>query len=369
MNILSRLQSVFNPSANPDIEPVSTYINQHVPVLWLLGKTGAGKSSLIQAITGDASVKIGNGFRPCTRTACRYDFPQDKPLFRFLDTRGLAEADYDASADITACQGRSHALVIVSKADDPEQSSVLNALRQIRKSGDVTQLLLVHTGVALVADLNERQQCIAHNQEQVEKIWGSKVQAVAVDFELEEGGAAGIDELKTRLAELLPVIAKITEDKAHANLEERNFSRVKKEVLWYAAAAGASDAVPAVGLVSVPAIQGKMLHSLANQYGLKWNSRTLSGFAGALGAGFGLQYASRLGVRQLVKFIPVYGQTVGSASAAAISFGSTYAIGRAACMYLFYTGKGDTVPKEKLQALYKEALDGIKAVANSETYR
>ena len=367
MNILTRFTAFFNPSANPDIAPASAYKNQHVPVLWLLGKTGSGKSSLIHAVTDDDRVKIGNGFRPCTLTACSYDFPQDKPLFRFLDTRGLAEANYDAGADITACQGRSHALLMVAKAEDPEQSSVLNALRQIRKSADVAQLLLVHTGIELVADLNERQQCIAHNQAQVEKIWGSTVDAVAVDFELEDGATVGVDVLKSKLAELLPIIAQLSDDKAHASLEERNFSRVKKEVLWYAAAAGASDAVPAVGLVSVPAIQGKMLHSLANQYDVKWNSRALSEFSGALGAGFGVQYAARLGIRQLLKFIPVYGQTVGSASAAAISFGSTYAIGRAACMYLFYKSKGDAVPKEELQAMYKKALDGIKEVAKSET--
>ena len=367
MSVLTRFIEFFNPSANPDIEPAFTYKNQHLPILWLLGKTGSGKSSLIHTVTGDDSVKIGDGFRPCTLTACSYDFPQDKPLFRFLDTRGLGEANYDAREDITACQDRSHALVIVAKAEDPEQSSVLNALRQIRKSGDVAQLLLVHTGVELIADLNERQQCIAHNQEQVEKIWGSKMDAVAVDFELEAGSTIGVDVLKGKLAELLPIIAQISDDKAHASLEERNFSQVKKEVLWYSAAAGASDAVPAVGLVSVPAIQGKMLHSLANQYDVKWNSKTLSEFAGALGAGFGVQYASRLGIRQLLKFIPVYGQVVGSASAATISFGSTYAIGRAACMYLFYKSKGDAVPKEELQALYKKALDGIKEVANSET--
>ena len=367
MNAISRFLEIFNPSVNHDVEPAFSFKNPHLPTLWLLGKTGAGKSSLIHAVTGDDGVKIGNGFQPCTLTASSYDFPQDKPLFRFLDTRGLAEANYDAGADITACQDRSHALVIVAKAEDPEQSSVLDALQQICKSGEVSQLLLVHTGLELIADKNERQQCVAHNQEQVENIWGSKVDAVAVDFEPEDGGTVGEEVLRNKLAELLPIIAQINDDKAHASLEERNFSQVKKEVLWYSTAAGASDAVPAVGLVSVPAIQAKMLHSLANQYDVKWNSKTLSEFAGALGAGFGVQYASKLGIRQLLKFIPVYGQTVGSATAAAISFGSTYAIGRVACMYLFYKSKGEAAPEDELRAMCKKALNGINEVANSET--
>lgn len=369
MKSVTRLLEFLNPAANPDIEPAFSYKNSHLPVLWLLGKTGSGKSSLIQAVTGDDGIKIGNGFQPCTRTACSYNFPQGKPLFRFLDSRGLAEADYDANADIEFCHDQSHALIIVAKADDPEQSSVLNALGQIKKSGNITKLLLVHTGVELVADRYERERCIDYNQAQIEAVWGSRIDAVAVDFEPQGGGTVGVDTLKDKLAGLLPIVAQVNDNKAHANQEEKNFFLVKNEVLWYSAAAGASDAVPAVGLVSVPAIQGKMLHSLANQYGIEWNARALSEFAAALGAGFGVQYASRLGIRQLLKFIPVYGQTVGSASAAAISFGTTYAIGRVACMYLYYKSKGESAPDEELQAMYKKALDGIKELARSETNR
>ena len=45
-----------------------------LPVVWLLGKTGAGKSSLVRALTEQSDAEIGNGFQPCTRTARRYDF-------------------------------------------------------------------------------------------------------------------------------------------------------------------------------------------------------------------------------------------------------------------------------------------------------
>ena len=33
-----------------------------IPVFWLLGKTQAGKTSLIRAITGSDAAEIGNGF-------------------------------------------------------------------------------------------------------------------------------------------------------------------------------------------------------------------------------------------------------------------------------------------------------------------
>src|ERR1700687_3287022 len=61
------------------------------PVVWLLGKTGAGKTSIVAALTGDPRAEVGEGFEPCTRTAAFYGVPPEAPLLRFLDTRGLGE--------------------------------------------------------------------------------------------------------------------------------------------------------------------------------------------------------------------------------------------------------------------------------------
>lgn len=66
-------------------------VRMPVPVLWLLGKTQAGKTSIIRALTGSEAAEIGNGFQPCTRSSRFYDFPADAPVVRFLDTRGLGE--------------------------------------------------------------------------------------------------------------------------------------------------------------------------------------------------------------------------------------------------------------------------------------
>jgi uncharacterized protein (DUF697 family) len=40
------------------------------------------------------------------------------------------------------------------------------------------------------------------------------------------------------------------------------------------------------------------------------------------------------GLREIAKLIPVYGQTAGAAAAAATSFATTYAVGKAACYFL-----------------------------------
>ncbi len=67
-----------------------------VPMFWLLGKTGSGKSSITRYLTGATTAEIGNGYRPQTRTCSQYDFPSsEEPIVQFLDTRGLGEAGYD----------------------------------------------------------------------------------------------------------------------------------------------------------------------------------------------------------------------------------------------------------------------------------
>jgi len=363
IGVFDRFSGFINPPKNSDIEAVFNYQTEHLPTLWLLGKTGAGKSSLIHAITGDSSIKIGNGFRPCTSTSCSYGFPNDKPLMRFLDTRGLGESNYDADKDISACQGCSNALIVVMKAEDPEQSSVANALRQIKKSKEIKQILLVHTGVDLIESPNERAQSVAYNQDLIETAWGTSVNSVCVDFELENGTGYNVDTLKSNLADLLPIVAQLKVDEECLNAEEEIFTELKAETLWYAAAAASSDAIPAVGLVSVPLIQGKMLHSLANQYGIEWDRRTMSEFLGTLGVGFGIQYTTNLGVRQLVKLIPVYGQTAGALTAITISFCSTFAIGRIACKYMYHKSKGESVSEAELKEIYHSAFDSVKEAA------
>ncbi|NOH95549.1 GTPase [Vibrio sp. 99-70-13A1] len=363
--MFDQIKEFVNPSKNPDLTQAHEFQRQHLPTLWLLGKTGAGKSSFIQSVTGLSSVEVGNGFAPCTMTAQSYEFPQDKPVMRFLDTRGLGEAEYDPKPDLDEIGKAGHALVVVMKVDEPEQSSVLSALTLIKKQKKIKQLLLAHSGVLLSAE-SERQRQVLFNESQVKKVWGSAFDSVTVDFEAPEGLVYHYNELIEKLTHILPVIGMMIEDKEHSSVEEANFDKVENEVLWYAGSASASDLIPAVGLVSVPAIQAKMLHSLANQYGVEWNKRAFTELVSTLGSSFALQYGVKLGARQLVKLIPGYGQTVGAVAAAAMSFGTTYGLGRAACFYFYHKSKGTEISQEEMQTIYKDSLKKGKAASGYE---
>lgn len=374
-----QIYQYINPAVDPDMSAANQHWEQCLPTLWLLGKTGAGKSSLIQAVTGNTCVEIGNGFQPCTQTAYSYAFPEQNPILRFLDTRGLAEASYEPDEDIQSCLQQSHALIVVMKAEEPEQGEVLSALAKIRKDNRIQSLLVVHTGCDSLASEHQAKQAIAYNQQQVEKIWGEEVDLVEVDFAYWQHAAENQDQdqasydhgqqaLVNKLAQWLPVLYLLQGEQHQKDHEQRNFAKLQKEVLWYAGSAGATDAIPAVGLVTVPAIQGKMLHSLGAHYGVEWNRQRFVEFSGLLGSSFALKYLSKLGVRQLAKLIPVYGQTVGSAVAVAVSFAMTYAIGRAGCKYLYHLSKGEVVTRQDIQAVFEQALKQVKeSQTNNET--
>ena len=139
---------------NPPIDPVKrdealreARDQQPLPVLWLIGKAQAGKTSIIRALTGSETAEIGNGFQPCTRTARFYDFPAEAPVVRFLDTRGLGEVAYDPAEDIHYCEAQAHLMLAVVKATDIRQDAVFTVLRQVRKRHPEWPMLIAQTGL------------------------------------------------------------------------------------------------------------------------------------------------------------------------------------------------------------------------------
>src|SRR5690606_4332069 len=101
--------------------------------IWLLGKVQSGKGSIVHAITGHPDAEIGLGVKPCPRTARVFDFPQDVPVIRFLDSSGLGEVGYDPTGDIAQLESRAHGVLAVVRAMDAQQDRILRVLRAVRE--------------------------------------------------------------------------------------------------------------------------------------------------------------------------------------------------------------------------------------------
>lgn len=155
MELLDRLwkavsDALFNNAGRTDtagLDKARERAQASALVVWLLGKTGAGKTAIIAALSGDPRAEIGQGFEPCTRTAAFYDVPPEAPLLRFLDTRGLGEPSYDPAGDMAWCEQQSHLLLVVMQVADPAQDEVLRALRKVRRRHRDWPMIVAQTGL------------------------------------------------------------------------------------------------------------------------------------------------------------------------------------------------------------------------------
>jgi uncharacterized protein (DUF697 family) len=349
----------------------------------LIGKAQSGKTSIVRALTGSPAAEIGNGFRPCTRTARLYDFPEEAPVARFLDTRGLGEVAYDPSEDIRFCESQAHLLLGVMKAMDPGQDAVFEVLRAVRRRHPQWPVIVAQTGLHegyprdadhslpypfdsepwpakvphdLARALRDQRERLGPLPGDAPPCW------VPVDLTLPEDGFPpadyGLDALWSAIGEIssLDLRARLGADPAVRDTLAR---AAHPHILGYALAAAGVGAipVPAVDLVGVTAIQAKLLHSLSELYGQSWGRREISELFGLLGLGVGASYATRLIGRSLVKLIPALGQTLGAIWGASASGAATYALGKAAAYYFARRRHGERVDPEAVRQVYKEALE------------
>ncbi|SDF08529.1 YcjF family protein [Limimaricola pyoseonensis] len=339
-------------TAAPDDAEAAT---PRLPVLWLLGKTGAGKSSLVRALTGLDEIEIGSGFAPCTRSARAFDFPREAPLLRFLDTRGLGEAGYEAAEDLAACEARSHAVLAMARLDDPAQADLVAAIRDLRRRRPGLKVILLHTAAAEVPDPQARFRARAATQSALEA--AARGPLPWVELSLAPGRESGTDALLDLLGEAMPDVALLLREGPG---EAEAFRAARPLVLRYAGAAAAADAAPVIGAVGVPGLQAAMLRGLAQRRGVEWDRARMAEFAAALGLGAALRFGAGYVARQAAKLVPVAGQTLGAAIAGSASFAATYALGRAAHYWLWREATGDPASEAELRALYREALRGAK---------
>mgnify|MGYP005851394017 CR=1 FL=1 len=350
-----------------------------VPVVWLLGKTQSGKTSIVRALTGSTRAEIGNGFQPCTRTASIYHFPDETtPLVRFLDTRGLGEVDYDPSDDLRHFQDQAHLLMIVAKAMDPNQRAILDAARAIRRARPTWPILVVQTNLhegyphgmdhppeesfdqvpwpsAVPNDLARR--LTAQRGEFAEL--GQDLAYVAVDLTQEEDGFTPVDyrlpALWKAIEETLPLgLRAVLEQDARERLDDRR-RRAHPRIMAHAVAAGAAAAVPIpyVGTPALLSIQTRLAYDLGRLYDRPMTAARLGEIAAALGIGF----LGRMGARELLKVIPGLGSAVSGGMAATV----TFALGYTLCAYFEALDRGETPDPQLFRELYNREFERGKA--------
>lgn len=369
------------------------------PVVWLLGKTGAGKTAIVAALTDDPRAKVGEGFEPCTPTAAVYDVPSEAPLLRFLDTRGLGEANYDPTKDIAWCEGQSHLLLVAMQVADPIQHTVLSALQQARRRHHDWPVVVAQTGLHRVYPVgmghpkpypytggsedetnaalpHALRQALAHQRRLFDELRGPRPRFVPIDFTVPEDGFPphdfGLDML-WRVLEEAGLNAFDALHRARADTEsDRIRAKARPLIYGYSAAAAGAGAVPIpiVGVGGLAGILAIMLRTLAIRYGVAWTPVAFAQFSGAVGGGALAWWIVRYGFRELLKPIPIVGTVAAGALNAAAAFAMIVGMGEAACVWLAYRRRGLTAPNDEVRRAFVDGLAaGLRQAKSRATQR
>ncbi len=372
-----------------------------VPVFWLFGKTGSGKSTIVRYLTGATQAEIGNGFRPQTTTSSQYDFPtSDQPIVRFLDTRGLGESGYDPSEDLKLFDASTHVLVVVVRVMDHALQEVVEALRKIRAARPTRPVVLALTCLheaypfeqhpdpdpfeqvpgtgnetsatnsagrpapsatpSTAASIPELRRCLA---EQEQRFAGLVDRIVPIDLTLPEDGFAqpefGGKRLEEALIDVLPAACRqvlLHLDDARHSLRDLTAKQAMQTIITYSSLAATAAATP-LPLVDIPAVMGiqtRLIYVLADLYDQKMNADMLMKMVGAAAG----QLALRFAVRAPLKFIPFVGLTAN----AAMAFAYTFSLGKACCWYFGEIRSGHVPQPEELNKVWGEQLEQAVAV-------
>jgi uncharacterized protein (DUF697 family)/predicted GTPase len=389
---------LFNRAQTPPADPEDARERAQAaaPVVWLLGKTGAGKTAIISALTGDTRAEVGEGFAPCTRTAAFYDVPPQAPLLRFLDTRGLGETNYDPAKDISWCEGQSHLLLVVMQVSDPSQDAVLRVLQMARRHHPDWPIVVAQTGLhrlypagaghpesypysggaddAMNAALpGALRRALGYQRHLFADLRGPPPSFVAVDFTLAEDGFTpreyGLEALWRALETAGPKAFEALH-RARSDAESDQM-RAKARPLIYgygAVSAGAGAVpVPLVGVGGMAGVLALMLRTLGGQYGLVWTPGTFAQFSGAVGGGAFAWWVVRYGFREILKLIPIIGTSVAGVLNAGAAFAMTVGVGEAACVWLGYWRRGLTAPTDEVRRAFADGLASGLRQAKSRT--
>lgn len=349
-----------------DVEATFNSVRQqmgHVNIA-LVGKTGVGKSTLINAIFNEDLAETGIG-RPITQHSKEYT--KEGSLYSILDTKGFELENYQAILEELketinerkTGDPKTHIHIVwfcVRSYDMRFEEAERNFVEEISKNVPV---IIVMT------------QCERKNQEFFDKIAedatsAKKIIRVLAQDIVEDGNiekkAYGLNELTEATYQLIPEAlqsAFASAQKINLELKKKD---AKKAITSSAAAAAAACVVPLpfADSAALAPIQMAMLASITHIMGLELSKGFISTlFSSAVGIS-GATLAGRAIVTGILKFIPGAGTVLGTAIGAATASSLTTLMGEAYLKALISTYNKSNNTPEAIAEAFKEALKNSK---------
>ena len=311
-------------------------INKEKVNIIVAGKTGVGKSSLINYIFGKEVAKVGDG-QPVTQEIQEYDFENDN--ITLFDTKGIEAKDYEKTLDNIK-------KYLELRQDSPDENDEIHiAWLCISERGDRVEeadrellKILSEAGIPVIGVFTKRESKRESNF--VNKVVEDnllpeakaivRVRSITEEVEIEDN----LVELKPKGAEeLLEETYKYMSEgrrnaikKAQTAVLKDRIEAMSKEadVLtnWYAAGAAAIGATPLpfADSLALAALQTKMVVDINTIYRVNAGTHTFTDIAAALITITGVAQVGKLAAG-LLKVIPVIGWTANAGVAAGITKG------------------------------------------------
>lgn len=360
----------------------------------IVGRRGAGKSSLINAIFGEMRAEIGD-VKARTGMGKWHTYKSELGSLEILDTRGLGEADkpeedFSQSSALEEVKASikekcPDAILFLSKAKevsariDEDLEQLLELKNTIRSHheydvpiiGAVTQVdeLSPKKPDTPPFDHPVKQKNIADSIEVLSvKLRDAVSNPVTVipiccylefeDNEIVYDIRWNVDTLLDYLIEQLPneaqvVIARLAKIRT---VQKKVARRIGASVAGVTGLIGANP-IPGSDLPIITGLQTAMVTTIALIGGKKIDKKGVIEFFSALGVNVAAGFALRQVARQLVKFIPVAGNVISGVVATA----GTYALCEAAIAYFIEEKSADSV-----RETYKRVFDKKKKENDKE---
>ena len=311
-------------------------INKEKVNIIVAGKTGVGKSSLINYIFGKEVAKVGDG-QPVTQEIQEYDLENDN--ITLFDTKGIEAKDYEKTLDNIK-------KYLELRQDSPDENDDIHiAWLCISERGDRIEeadrellKILSEAGIPVIGVFTKRESKRESNF--VNKVVEDnllpeakaivRVRSITEEVEIEDN----LVELKPKGAEeLLEETYKYMSEgrrnaikKAQTAVLKDRIEAMSKEadVLtnWYATGAAAIGATPLpfADSLALAALQTKMVVDINTIYRVDAGTHTFTDIAAALITITGVAQVGKLAAG-LLKVIPVIGWTANAGVAAGITKG------------------------------------------------
>lgn len=311
-------------------------INKEKVNIIVAGKTGVGKSSLINYIFGKKVAKVGDG-QPVTQEIQEYDLENDN--ITLFDTKGIEAKDYEKTLDNIK-------KYLELRQDSPDENDDIHiAWLCISERGDRVEeadrellKILSEAGIPVIGVFTKRESKRESNF--VNKVVEDnllpeakaivRVRSITEEVEIEDNlvelKPKGAEELLEETYKYMSEGRKNAIKKAQTAVLKDRIEAMSKEadVLtnWYATGAAAIGATPLpfADSLALAALQTKMVVDINTIYRVDAGTHTFTDIAAALITITGVAQVGKLAAG-LLKVIPVIGWTANAGVAAGITKG------------------------------------------------